>query len=133
MPKLLSYRNQSTDLLWKSIDWFLHEGKTGIRWVNVNKAQGHDDIYIRLLKICYAELLKPLSLTLKNYIQYGIFLNLGKKIKHCRNLLKKVGKQRMVNYCLFSLLPIRGKVKDKSKLQRYFKSLLLHLILITAI
>ena len=26
---LLSYRNQSTDLLCKSIDWFLYEGNTG--------------------------------------------------------------------------------------------------------
>ena len=132
MPKLPSYRNQSTDLLWKSIDWFLHVGKSGIRWVNVNKAQGHDDIYIRLLKICYAEVLKPLSLTLKNYIQNGIFLNWEKK-SNIVAIHKKVGKQRMVNYCPFSVLPIRGTVKDKNKLERYFKSLLLDLILITAI
>ena len=114
MPKLPSYRNQSTDLLWKSIDWFLHVGKSGIRWVNVNKAQGHDDIYIRLLKICYAEVLKPLSLTLKNYIQNGIFLNWEKN----QTLSQFMGKQRMVNYCPFSVLPIRGTVKDKSKLER---------------
>ena len=31
----------------------------------------------------------------------------------------------MANYCPFSLLPIRGKKKDKIKLERYFKSLLL--------
>ena len=29
VPVLLSYRNQSTDLLCKSNDWFLHEDKTG--------------------------------------------------------------------------------------------------------
>ena len=33
MPVLFSYRNQSIDLLWKSIDWFLYEGNTGIWWV----------------------------------------------------------------------------------------------------
>ena len=30
MPVLPSYRNQSIDLLWKSTDWFLYEGNTGI-------------------------------------------------------------------------------------------------------
>ena len=30
LPVLPSYRNQSTDLLSKSIDWFLNEGNTGI-------------------------------------------------------------------------------------------------------
>ena len=34
MPVLTSYRNQSMDLLCKSIDWFLYEGKTGIYWVD---------------------------------------------------------------------------------------------------
>ena len=34
MPVLPSYRNQSIDLLCKSIDWFLYEGNTGIYWVN---------------------------------------------------------------------------------------------------
>ena len=29
VPVLPSYRNQSIDLLCKSIDWFLHEGNTG--------------------------------------------------------------------------------------------------------
>ena len=30
MPVLPSYRNQSIDLLRKTIDWFLYEGNTGI-------------------------------------------------------------------------------------------------------
>ena len=35
MPVLPSYRNQSIDLLCKSIDWFLCEGNTGlVEWVN---------------------------------------------------------------------------------------------------
>ena len=32
MPVLLSYRNQSIDLLCKSIDWFLYEGNVDISW-----------------------------------------------------------------------------------------------------
>ena len=31
-PELPSHRNQSTDLLYNSIDWFLCEGNTGISW-----------------------------------------------------------------------------------------------------
>ena len=34
MTVLPSYRNQSIDLHRKSIDWFLYEGGTGIKWVN---------------------------------------------------------------------------------------------------
>ena len=30
MPVLSSYRNQLIDLLYKSIDWFLYKGNTGI-------------------------------------------------------------------------------------------------------
>ena len=29
-----SYRNQSIDLLWKSIGWFLYDSKFGVWWVN---------------------------------------------------------------------------------------------------
>ena len=35
VPVLPPYRNQSIDLLCKSIDWFLHEGNTDTWWVNV--------------------------------------------------------------------------------------------------
>ena len=47
-----------------------------IKSLNINKAHGHDDISIRLLQICGAEVVKPLSLIFKNCIQYGIFPNL---------------------------------------------------------
>ena len=47
-----------------------------IKSLNINKAHGHDDISIRLLQICGAEVVKPLSLIFKNCIQFGIFRNL---------------------------------------------------------
>ena len=37
-----------------------------IKSLNINKAHGHDDISIRLLQICGAEVVKPLSLICKN-------------------------------------------------------------------
>ena len=44
-----------------------------IRNLNVNKAHGHDNISIRLLKICHSEVAEPLSFIYKNCIDSGIF------------------------------------------------------------
>ena len=40
-----------------------------IKSLNINKAHDYDDISIRLLQICGAEVVKPLSLIFKNCIQ----------------------------------------------------------------
>ena len=40
MPVLPSYRNQSIDLLCKSIDWFLYEGNTGINMTLIRGISG---------------------------------------------------------------------------------------------
>ena len=37
MPVLPSYRNQSIDLLCKSIDLFLYDGNTGIKWAKLKQ------------------------------------------------------------------------------------------------
>ena len=37
-----------------------------IKSLKINKTHGHDDISIRLLQICGAEVVKPLSLICKN-------------------------------------------------------------------
>ena len=50
-----------------------------IQSLNVNKAHNHDDISIRLLQICGAEVVKNLSLICKNYALWGMFPNLWKK------------------------------------------------------
>ena len=39
MPVLPSYRNQSTGLLCKSIDWFLYEGNKSAEWVKEYRVQ----------------------------------------------------------------------------------------------
>ena len=50
MPVLPSYRNQSVDLLPKSIDWFLCEGNIGTQWV---KAQLKQTAFRKIIKISY--------------------------------------------------------------------------------
>ena len=36
MPAFPSYKNQSIDLLYKSIDWFLYEGNINISWIKAD-------------------------------------------------------------------------------------------------
>ena len=45
-----------------------------VRALNSNKAHGHDEISVRMIKICDEELVKTLSLIYKNCIDTGIFL-----------------------------------------------------------
>ena len=41
-----------------------------IRALNINKAYGHDDISIRMIKICDESLLKPLFIYLKIHLNF---------------------------------------------------------------
>ena len=44
-----------------------------IKSLNVNKAHGHDDISIRMIKPCGQSIVRPLSVIFKNCIDNGIF------------------------------------------------------------
>ena len=75
-----------------------------IRKLNVNKAHGHDDISIRMLKICDSVITEPLSIIFKNCIDCGVFADTGK----CLILYQPI--KRMINalliiiaQCLFYL------------------------------
>ena len=79
-----------------------------IRKLNVNKAHGHDDISIRMLKICDSVITEPLSIIFKNYIDCGIFPDTWKMF-HIIPAHKKNDKRSLNNYRPVSLLPICGK------------------------
>ena len=49
-----------------------------MRNLNVNKSHGHDDISIRMLKICDSVVTEPLSILFKNCINCGVFPNVWK-------------------------------------------------------
>ena len=83
-----------------------------IKLLNVNKAYCHNNISIKLLQICAAEMVKTLSLISKGFIQYGIFSNLWKK-SNIVPIHKKGNKQFMVNYCPVLLLPICEKIFER--------------------
>ena len=49
------------------------------RNLNVNKAHGHDDISVQMLKICDSEVVENLSLIYKNCLDSGIFPDISKR------------------------------------------------------
>ena len=50
-----------------------------IRNLNVNKAHGHDDISIPMLKICDSEAVETLSIIYKNCTDFGNFTDIWKR------------------------------------------------------
>ena len=83
-----------------------------IRNLNVDKAHGHDNISIRMLKICDSVVVEPLSLIFKNCLDSGIFPMLWKK-SHVIPTQKKNDKCCINNYRPVSLLPICGKIFER--------------------
>ena len=83
-----------------------------IRSLDINKAHGHDDISIRMLKIYDLAIIKPLSMIFINCINKSTFADLWKKSNMCP-IYKKVTKQIINNYRPVSLLPICGKIFER--------------------
>ena len=50
-----------------------------IRSLNINKAHGHDDISVRMIKMCDESLVQPLSLIFRGCIDTGIYPDTWKK------------------------------------------------------
>ena len=93
-----------------------------IKSLNINKDHGHADISKKLLQICGAEVVKPLSLIFKNCIQYGIFPNLWKKL-NIVPIHKEGDNQCMINYRPVSLLQICGKIFERLIFNPFFEFL----------
>ena len=93
-----------------------------IRSLDINKAHGHDDISVRMVKICDDSIKKPLSIIYKNCITTGIYPNAWKK-SNIVPVHKKGDKQFVNNYRPVSLLPIFGKVFEKILFNSIFEYL----------
>ena len=90
--------------------------------LNPNKAHGHENISIRMLKICGNTIFKPLELSFKQALTTSVFPSEWKKgnIVPC---YKKGGKQNIKNYRPVSLLPICGKFFERlifNEMLRFF-------------
>ena len=68
-----------------------------IRPLNVNKAHGHDDISIRMIKICEKSLLKPLIILSENSNESSCYPDIWKK-SNIIPVHKKNEKQLVKNY-----------------------------------
>ena len=93
-----------------------------MRVLNINKTHGHDEISIRMIKICDEALVKPLSLIYKNCIDTGVFPDIWKK-SNIVPVYKRGDKQIIDNYIPISLLPICGKILEKILLNLIYEFL----------
>ena len=83
-----------------------------IRALDVNKAHGHDDISIQMIKLCDKSIIPAISLIYKNCINSGTFPNIWKK-SSVVPVHEKGDKQVVDNYRPVSLLPIFSKTLER--------------------
>ena len=81
-----------------------------------NKAHGHDQISICMLKICGKTICKPLECIFRECLITGLFPLEWKEANLVR-VYKKGEKQRLINYRPVSLLPVCGKKLWKTNIQ----------------
>ena len=88
----------------------------------VNRAQGHDGVLVRMIKMCEESLVQLLSLIFKGCIDTGVYPDSWNKF-NIVPVHKKGDKQIANNYRPVSLLPICSKVLEKiifDSIMRYF-------------
>ena len=83
-----------------------------IQNLDPNKAHGHDNISICMLKIYGSSIYKPLEMIFKQCIEIIFFPSEWKK-NNIVPIYKKGDKQTTENYRTVSLLPICGKILEK--------------------
>ena len=83
-----------------------------IRALNIHKAHGHDDISIRMIKICDKSLLKPLTILFQNSTKSSCYPVVWKR-SNIIPVHKKNDKQLVKSDQPISLLLIFGKIFEK--------------------
>ena len=106
-----------------SIDFDEDELLKIIRALNINKAHGHDDISIRMIKICDKSLIKPLTFLFKTSLRSSHYPDIWKK-SNIIPVHKKNDKRLVNNYRPISLLPVFGKIFEKIIFNKTYKFLL---------
>ena len=83
-----------------------------IRKLNPNKAHGHDEIPVRIIKMFDKSISKQLFIIYKNCIKYKYFPKKW-KMANVVPVHKKNGKKLVKNYRPIPILPISGKILEK--------------------
>ena len=110
--KLPSHLHCLTDNRLSSVRFSQDDIAKIIQNLDPNKAHGHDNISIRMLKICGPSIYKPLEMIFKQCIETVFFPSEWKKA-YIVPIHKKGDKQTLVSYCPVSLLPICGKILER--------------------
>ena len=93
-----------------------------IKSLGPNKAHGHDEISIRMLKLCATSIAKTLSILFRNCFENQCFPKEWKKA-NVVSVHKKNDKQLIKNYRPVSLLPVCSKIFEKIIFNSLFKYL----------
>ena len=94
-----------------------------IRALAIHKAHSHDDISIRMTKICGKSILKPLIILLQNSTKSSHYPDIWKK-SNIIPVQRKNDKELVKNYRPTSLLPILVKLFEKIVFNRIYNFLL---------
>ena len=100
LPSAISFKAQSR---LSSVNFEKEDIRKMIRNLNVNKACGHDNVSIRILKICDSVSAEPLPLIYKNWISSGVFPDIWKR-SCIIPTYKKVIKVALITTALFLYL-----------------------------
>ena len=83
-----------------------------IKILDSNKSHGHDNISVRMLKICGVSVCKPLEIIFRTCLNHGKFPEEWKKA-NVVPVFKKGDKEGVKNYRPVSLLPICSKIFER--------------------
>ena len=109
--KLLSHIQYLTNNRLSCVSFFHDKNAKVIQNLDPNKAHGHDNISIRILKVWGSSIFKPLEIIFHQCLETGVFPSEWKK----RNIVSthnEGDKQTLKNYRPVSLLPICGKILE---------------------
>ena len=109
LPSAISFKTQSRLF---SINFEKEDILKIMRNLNVNKAHGHDNISIQMLKTFDSILVETLSLIYKNCINSGVFPDIWKRF-HIIPANKKNDKRCINNYRPVSVSPICHKIFER--------------------
>ena len=90
-----------------------------IQNLNPNKAHGHDNISICMLKVCCSSIYKLQQMTFKQCIETGVFPSEWIKA-NIAPIHKNGDKQALENYRPVSLLPISEKIPERLMFNEIF-------------